>query len=138
METSAHTVEERRLELLLRILAAAFGLAIFAYLLPALGLFSAQLQQFYVQLPFVTNSVVKIGTLALLAFFAASDFRRFRLLVQLLIAGHLISELAMAAVLLWGSTSTAVTLPAPIGFTTVRNLLIGAMVLDGVILVLLI
>src|SRR5688500_1582870 len=92
------TPAERRLQVLLRVLASLFALAIFAYLLPALGVFGDALQQCYVQLPFVTNSVVKIGTLALLAFFAAADVHRFRLLTSLLVAGHLISELAMAAV----------------------------------------
>ncbi|HEY0673130.1 MAG TPA: GMC family oxidoreductase [Longimicrobiales bacterium] len=133
----ALTPEERRLQTLLRVLAFAFTLAIFAYLLPALGIFGPTLQRFYVQLPFVTNSVVKIGTLALLAFFAAADVRRFRLLTSLLIAAHLISELAMLAVLLWGQAQTPVTLPAPVGTVPVRNLLVGAMVLDGLILILL-
>jgi choline dehydrogenase-like flavoprotein len=134
----ALTPEERRLQSLLRLLSVAFTLAVFAYLVPALGTFGDTLQRFYVQLPFVTNSVVKIGTLALLAFFAAADVRRFRLLTSVLIAAHLISELAMAAVLIWGQVLTPVTLPAPVGTVPVRNLLIGAMVLDGVILVLLI
>ncbi len=132
------TPEERRLRTFLQILSAVFALAVIAYLLPALGTFGDTLQTFYINLPFVTNSVVKIGTLALLAFFAAADVRRYRLLVSLLIAGHVISELAMVAVLLWGQTLTLVTLPAPIGTVPVRNLLVGAMVLDGVILGLLI
>ena len=134
----ALTPEERRLQTLLRLLTVAFTLAVFAYLVPALGTFGDTLQRFYVQLPFVTNSVVKIGTLAILAFFAAADVRRFRLLVSVLIAAHLISELAMLAVLIWGQALTPVTLPAPVGTVPVRNLLIGAMALDGGILVLLI
>lgn len=133
----ALTPEERRLQTLLNVLAFLFTAAVFAYLLPALGVFGENLKRFYVQLPFVTNSVVKIGTLALLAFFAAADVRRFRPLVSLLIAAHIISELAMLVVLIWGETGEAVTLPAPSGTTTVRNLLNGAMILDGVILILL-
>lgn len=131
------TPEERRLRVLLQVLAAAFALAVFAYLLPALGLFGDTLQRFYQEAPFVTNSVVKIGTLALLAFFAAADVRRFRLLVSLLIAAHVISELAMLAVLIWGDAARLVTLPQPVGTVPVRSLLLGAMVLDGLILILL-
>jgi choline dehydrogenase-like flavoprotein len=129
--------EERRLQTLLRVLAFLFALAVLGYLLPALGVFGPVLQDFYAQLPFVTNSVVKIGTLALLAFFAAADVRRFRLLVTLLIVAHVISELAMGAVLLWGNASAPVTLPAPVGTVPVRNLLVGAMIMDGLILILL-
>ncbi|HEX6558961.1 MAG TPA: GMC family oxidoreductase N-terminal domain-containing protein, partial [Longimicrobiales bacterium] len=137
MQEEPMVPEERRLQTLLRIMAAAFALAVFAYLLPALGLFGATLQRFYINLPFVTNSVVKIGTFALLAFFAATDVRRFRIMTSLLIVGHLISELAMAAVLIWGNTSVLVTLPAPVGTVPMRNLIVSAMILDGAILVLL-
>jgi len=127
------TAPERRLQILLRILAAAFGLAIFAYLLPALF---GPLQSFYVNLPFVTNSVVKIGVLALLAYFAAADVRRYRLLTVLVIAGHVISEVAMGAVLIWGETGYDVEVAGnPVA---VRTMIWGAMALDGVILALLI
>jgi choline dehydrogenase-like flavoprotein len=126
------TPQERRLRLLLRILAGAFGLAIFAYLLPALG---GPLQPFFVNLPFVTNSVVKIGVLALLAYFAAADVRQYRLLTGLLIAGHAISEVATAAVLLWGDTGYDVAVAGRL--VPVRSLLWGAIALDGVILALL-
>src|SRR5262249_7582409 len=87
-EADRLTPQERRLKLLLRVLALLFGLAIFAYLIPALG---GPLQAFYINLPFVTNSVVKIGVLAVLAFFAAADVRRYRLLTLIVIAGHLLS-----------------------------------------------
>ncbi len=58
------TPQERRLQLLLRSLAAVFTLAIAGYLLPALGVFGHDTQVFSVNLPFVTNSVVKIGAFA--------------------------------------------------------------------------
>ncbi len=128
------TPQERRLQLLLRILAAIFGLAIFGYLLPALGVFGADAQRFSVNLPFVTNSVVKIGTLAVLSFFASADVRRYRVLTIVVIAGHIISEVAVAAVLLWGVTNRPVEgLSLPI--TTV---LYGSMIADGIIIVLLV
>jgi choline dehydrogenase-like flavoprotein len=135
--TTTLTPQELRLRTLLRILALLFGLAIFAYLLPALGVFGTTMQAFYIEAPFVTNSVVKIGTLALLSLIAAADVRRFRILTLLVILGHVISELAMICVLLWGDTGRIVTLGAPVGTRPVGDLLWFAIVMDGVILVLL-
>ena len=126
-----HTPQERRLSVLLRILAFVFGLAVLGYLLPALG---GPLQSFYVNLPFVTNSVVKIGVLALLAFFASADVREYRLLVVLVIWGHVISEVATACVLLWGNTAD----PVPGLDVPITTVLVGSMVLDGLIILLLI
>ena len=120
------TPQELRLRAFLRILAAAFGLGILGYLLPALF---GPFQSFFVNLPFVTNSVVKIGVLALLAFFASGDVRRRRLLTILLIWGHVISIVAMAAVLLWGRTEGAYRI-GPWTWT-IRGTLLGAMLLDG-------
>ncbi|HKA37409.1 MAG TPA: GMC family oxidoreductase [Thermoanaerobaculia bacterium] len=126
------TPQELRLRALLRILAAAFFLGILAYLLPALF---GPFQEFFVNLPFVTNSVVKIGGLALLAFFASGDVRKRRLLTILLIWGHVISILAMTAVLIWGDT--AGTYQVGPWTWTIRGTLFGAMVLDGTIAALL-
>ncbi len=67
------TPQELRLRAFLRLLAAAFCLGVLGYLLPALF---GPFRFFFVNLPFVTNSVVKIGVLALLAFFASGDVRR--------------------------------------------------------------
>lgn len=120
------TPQELRLRAFLRILAAAFFLGILGYLLPALF---GPFQSFFVNLPFVTNSVVKIGGLALLAFFASGDVRRHRLLTILLIWGHVISILAMAAVLLWGQTTG--TYQVGPWTWTIRGTLLGAMLLDG-------
>jgi choline dehydrogenase-like flavoprotein len=128
------TPQERRLALALRVLAALFGLAVFAYLLPGLGVFGPTLRSFYVEAPFVTNSVVKIGTLALLALIASSDVRRFRVCTVVLILGHIISELAMICFLFWGDTERIVTLGSPIGSRPVRDLLWFAIVMDGLIL----
>jgi choline dehydrogenase-like flavoprotein len=127
------TPQERRLRLLLKVLALIFGLAVFGYLVPALA---GPLQSFYINLPFVTNSVVKIGVLAVLAFFAAADIRRYRLLIVVIIIGHLLSELATAAVLIWGKTDYQVNvggIELPI-----TQILWGSMALDGVIIILLV
>ena len=132
------TTQERRLRTLLHALAVLFGLAIFAYLLPALGVFGETLRRFYVEAPFVTNSVVKIGTLALLALVAAADVRTYRVCTLLLILGHAISVAAMICVLIWGDTTRMASLGGFIGTRPVRDLLWFAIVMDGVILGLLI
>ncbi len=133
------TPQERRLQKLLQILSAIFGLAVLGYLLPALV---GPLQPFFVQLPFVTNSVVKIGTLALLAFVASGNVRKFRVLTIVVILGHIISELAVTAVLLWGKTDYSVTLANPLTAEScsvpIAQILVGSMVMDGVIILLLV
>jgi choline dehydrogenase-like flavoprotein len=132
------TPEERRLRTLLRVLAALFGFATLAYLLPALGVFGATLRAFSVELPFVTNSVVKVGTLGMLALLGSGDVRRHRTAVVLLIAAHAISEAAMLATLVFGDVGRLVDPGLPVGPRPVRDVLLFAMVLDGVILAVLI
>src|SRR5436190_21621807 len=130
------TPQERRLQVLLRILAFLFGLAVLGYLLPALiGLNKPA----FIQLPFVTNSVVKVGVLGLLSFFASGDVRRYRLLTLLVIIGHILSELAVAAELLWRDTIGWLTLVTPVESGPTRipieTVLIGSMVLDGLVII---
>jgi choline dehydrogenase-like flavoprotein len=132
------TPEERRLRTLLRVLAVLFGLAMLAYLLPALGVFGATLRRFSVELPFVTNSVVKVATLGMLALLASGDVRRHRTAVVLLIAAHAISEAAMLAAMIFGDVARIVDPGPPVGPRPVRDVLLFAMVLDGVILTVLI
>ena len=132
------TPQERRLKILLKVLALLFGLAVLAYLLPALVGPNANT---FIHLPFVTNSVVKVGVLALIAFVASGDVRRYRLLVVVIIIAHIISELAVAAVLLWGNTDAILRLVNPLTSesisTPVTTLLWGSMILDGFIIILL-
>lgn len=130
---AALTPEEQRLRLLLRILAAAFTLAVLAYLLPALV---GRWKPAFTQLPFVTNSVVKVAVLGALAFLGAGDVRRHRAFVLLLIFGHAMSEVAMVACLIWADLSAPVW-QATMGMP-MRTTIYGAMILDGVILALLI
>ncbi|MFY9558337.1 MAG: GMC family oxidoreductase [Blastocatellia bacterium] len=133
------TPQERRLQVLLRILSFVFGVAVLAYLLPALV---GPNKTEFIQLPFVTNSVVKVAVLGLLAFFASGDVRRYRLLTVLVIVGHLISELAVGAVLLWGDVRGALILQLPFASSAIRvtieSALVGSMILDGVIIILLV
>src|SRR5512147_1269004 len=93
------TPQEQTLRLMLRILSVLFGLAAVGYLAPALF---TRWQSGWMQLPFVTNSVVKVSVLGMMSFVAAGDVRRFRPLTVVVILGHLVSELAMILVLLFG------------------------------------
>ncbi len=121
------TAQERRLRSLLRVLVVAFVLAALIYELgPLLGPFRA----FFRQLPFVSNSVVKVSVMGLLCLYAWGDVRRRIALVAIFIAGHVLSVAAMVVVLATADTSRIVTLGAGV---PVRTALRGAIALDGVI-----
>src|SRR5262245_5643229 len=125
------TPQERHLRTALRIFAVLFALGMLAYLLPAL---IGPARAYWVQLPFVGNSVVKVGLLFMLCAVAGADVRRFSALVPAIIAGHLVSILASVALLLWGDTTA--TFPILGMSVTAAALLWGAIALDGAILLL--
>ncbi len=121
------TVAERRLRSLLRVLVFAFALAALTYEVgPLLGPFRA----FFRQLPFVSNSVVKVSVMGLLCLYAAGDIRRRLGLVAIFIAGHVLSVAAMLALLFTADTGRIVPLGAGM---PVRTVLWSAIALDGVI-----
>jgi len=132
ISNSPYTVQELRFRTLLRILAGLFGLGVLGYLLPAL---LGPFRSFFVNLPFVSNSVVKIGLLALLAFYAAGDIRKHRLLISLLVCGHLVSIFAVFAIFIWGDTGYRVRVGA--NDMSIDLILWGSVVLDGLIVLLL-
>jgi hypothetical protein len=125
------TPQELRLRNALRIFAVLFALGMFAYLLPALA---GPARAYWVQLPFVGNSVVKVGLLFMLCAVAGADVRRFSSLVPVVIAGHLISILVSVAMLIWADT-TAI-FPIAGMAVSAAMLLWGAIALDGAILLL--
>ena len=133
------TPQERRLRVLLRMLSLVFGLAAFGYVLPAL---IGPNKAFFIQLPFVTNSAVKVSVLAMLSFLAAGNVRRFRSMTELVIVGHVISELAAFATLIWGNTSALVSLVNPLTGTVltfpIATALWASVILDGVVIALLV
>src|SRR5690554_7782821 len=92
MNTLRVTKQQKRLEVLLNILAAVFMLAALAYLF------------LFINVSFITNSAVKVTVLYFLCFIAVGNVRRFQLLTQIVIAGHIISELEVAFVLIIGYT----------------------------------
>ncbi|HET9223633.1 MAG TPA: GMC family oxidoreductase N-terminal domain-containing protein, partial [Roseiflexaceae bacterium] len=125
------TRQERHLRAALRIFAVLFALGMLAYLVPALV---GPARAYWVQLPFVGNSVVKVGVLFMLCAVAGADVRRFSSLVPVVIVGHLVSILASIAMLIWADTSA--TFPIFGMSVTAAALLWGAIALDGAILLL--
>ncbi len=133
------TPQEHRLASLLRFLAILFGLAAFGYLLPALV---GPNRELFTNLPFVTNSAVKVSVMAILCLIASGDVRRFRVMSWLVVIGHLISEVAVTATLIWGEIDRVGTFTVPLTGDIltfpISVPLIGSMVLDGVIIILLV
>ena len=128
----ALTPAENRLRTLLRVLVVLFGGAALIY---EAGPFITPLRAFFQQLPFVTNSAVKVSVMALMCLYAWGDVRRRSGLVVIVIAGHLLSIAAMGVVLVAGDTNHI----APLGAgMPIRNALWGAMALDGVVTLLLV
>jgi choline dehydrogenase-like flavoprotein len=131
MKSIPETKQQKRLEVLLNILAVIFLLAALGYLF------------LFITTPFITNSAVKVSVLSLLCFIAAGNVKRFQVLTQLVIIGHIISEVAVAVLLIWGYTSGNVDMVNPFtGEVIMSNPLItvlwGSVILDGVIIALLI
>ncbi|HEX5691364.1 MAG TPA: GMC family oxidoreductase N-terminal domain-containing protein, partial [Roseiflexaceae bacterium] len=125
------TPKERHLRTALRTFAVLFALAIVAYVLPAL---IGPARAYWVQLPFVGNSAVKVALLGMLCAVAGADVRRFSSLVPVIIAGHAVSILASIALLIWADTSTVFPI---FGMSiSAAMLLWGAIVLDAAILAL--
>jgi choline dehydrogenase-like flavoprotein len=126
----ALTPQERRLRLFLRALALFFMVGVAVYLVPT----ATPLRTAFVELPFVTNSAVKMGTLAMLAAIAAADVRRFRVLITVIVLAHVVSELSVLGVLAWGDTGRV--LSAAGRAIPVRTMLWASVALDGALLVL--
>jgi choline dehydrogenase-like flavoprotein len=124
----------KALRVLLGVLTVLFVLAAFLY---ELGPLLLPNKEFFQQLPFVSNSVVKVGILLCCCLYARGDLRERRGLVVIVIVAHLVSVVAMAIVLLGMDTSRVVN-PGIGGPSPVGKVLIGAMVLDGVITAILI
>ncbi len=105
-----------------------FALAALAY---EAGPLFAKYRSFFVELPFVSNSAVKVGILAMLSFYAAKDIRNNLPIASIVIAAHLVSALAQLLFILCKDTGFIVA----IGAHTLRlkHILWGAIALDVVI-----
>jgi choline dehydrogenase-like flavoprotein len=125
---SALTGAERALALVLRFTALGLFVAALVY---ALGPFVPPARDFFHELPFVANSVVKVSILGLASLYAAGDIRRRMGLVLIVILAHLVSVAAMVSMLLFADTGSV----ADLGFAhpAVETVLWYAIGLDGLI-----
>jgi choline dehydrogenase-like flavoprotein len=125
----ALTSAERRFRALLRAFALIFALAGVGY---ALGPLVGPFRDAFRELPFVSNSAVKVSVLGLCCLYASGDVRRRMGLAAIVIAGHLVSVSAMVGVLAFGETGRAMHFGS-LGSTPVRDVLWAALALDGAI-----
>lgn len=128
----------RRLRGALRVVAALFLGAALVYglgpvlgSLPLAGRALGDVEPLFRELPFVANSVVKVTVLGLCCLYAAGDLRRRHGLVAVVIAAHLVSMGAMAALLLAGEAEGSVALGG--GAVSASAFLLAATALDGVV-----
>jgi choline dehydrogenase-like flavoprotein len=120
--TEPLTAAERRLRTVLRVFAAGLlGSAILYAIGPWLD------EDTFRELPFVSNSVVKVSALGLCCLYASGNVRRRRALVGFVIAGHFVSVGAMIVMLAFGPTG------GDIGGVSVETGLWAGIALDGVI-----
>jgi choline dehydrogenase-like flavoprotein len=113
-------------------LAALFALGAAAY---EVGPLVHSTEDLFVELPFVTNSAVKVAALALLSAYAVRDLPRNIQFLGLVIAGTAISVVTQTVYAFTVDLGHA--LPVGGGEVKVVELLVGGIVLDGVILALL-
>ncbi len=83
----------------------------------------------FTNLPFVTNSVVKVGTLALVAFYVARDIGPRIGVTGILFVAHVVSVLTQLLFLLGAGGETAMSLGGR--EVAVRSVLLGGAVLDA-------
>ena len=129
-ETAALTAVERRVRALLIAFTVLFVIGAVAY---EVGPLLATSEDFFRELPFVTNSVVKVSLLAALCGYAATALRRNLALVTPIIAVHVLSVLVSGLYL--ALLDTDYTLPLLGGDVRMTDVLWGALALDGAIAV---
>jgi len=109
LPNSELTAQERRLELVLRLLALLFAGFVASYLI---GGITHEPTEF----PFVANSVAKDGMFAILAFLAGGDIRRNGWAGWLVVAGHALIVASLLLMLALGRTdSIEATFGSPLG-----------------------
>jgi choline dehydrogenase-like flavoprotein len=130
-DTTVLTPVERRVRALLIAFTVLFVLGAVAY---EIGPFLSSSEEFFRELPFITNSVVKVSMLAMLCGYAASSLRRNLALVPPIVAVHVLSVFVSALYLVL--LDTGYTLPLLGGDMRMTTVLWGALALDGAIAVL--
>lgn len=114
--------EAGRVKALRALLGVLTVLFVLAALLYQLGPLLLPNRDFFRQLPFVSNSVVKVGILLCCCLYARGNLRDRRGLVVIVIVAHLVSVVAMGVLLV------GMTIEPPL-----RNIMLSAIALDGVI-----
>jgi choline dehydrogenase-like flavoprotein len=125
------TPVERRVRTLMIAFAVVFALGAAAY---EAGPLLNTSEAFFRELPFVTNSVVKVSMLAMLCGYAASSPRRNLALITPIVAVHVLSVVVSALYL--AVLDTGYTVPLLGGDVRMTDVLWGALALDGTIAVL--
>ncbi len=126
------TEADRALRIALLVLGSVFIAGALAYELG--GLLPAT-QAAFTNVPFVTNSVVKVGTLALVAFYAARDIGPRVGIVGILYIGHVVSVITQ--LLFWLGAANEAPMPMFGRDVPVRTVLLGGVALDAAIAALL-
>src|SRR5262245_31770842 len=90
----AHTAAETRLYRLLNVVAIVAALLTLATLV---GTYYGPVTPFFTEAPFVSNATAGLGLIALLAWFAGADVRRFRPMILVLIGGLVLGAVAFLA-----------------------------------------
>jgi choline dehydrogenase-like flavoprotein len=119
------TPAELTLRALLRLVGAGLVFAAAVYLVGGF------IGGFFRELPFVSNSVVKVTVLGLACLYAAGNVRGRRGVVKIVLAAHLVSVAAMVVMLIFADTDRRVDLW--VGHASISDVLWGAIVLDGLI-----
>jgi choline dehydrogenase-like flavoprotein len=130
-DTAVLTPVERRVRTALIAFAVLFAIGTVAY---EVGPFLSSSDEFFRELPFVTNSVVKVSMLAMLCGYVASALRRNLALVTPIVAVHVLSVLVSALYL--ALLDVDYSLPLLGGNVAMATVLWGALALDGAIAVL--
>jgi hypothetical protein len=129
-DTVAPPPVERRVRTLMIAFAVLFALGAVAY---EAGPFLTSSEEFFRELPFVTNSVVKVSMLAMICGYVASSLRRNLPLVTTIVAVHVLSVLVSALYL--ALLDTGYTVPLLGGDARMTGVLWGALALDAAIAV---
>jgi hypothetical protein len=119
------TQAELTLRALLRLVGAGLVFAALVYLVGGF------IGGFFRELPFVSNSVVKVTELGLACLYAAGNIHGRRPVVLIVLAAHLVSVTAMVVMLIFADTHRTVDLW--LGHASIADVLWGAIVLDGLI-----
>lgn len=126
------TDAERRLRAALVVLGVLFAAGAVGY---EIGPLLPWTQRAFGELPFVTNSVVKVGTLALIAFYIARNVSERLAYVNVLVWAHVVSVLTQ--LVFWLLAGREAAMPLGTRLVPVRTVLLGGAVLDsGIALVL--